>query len=78
MSQPPYGVPPQGAQPPPPSYLGQPQAFAAPPYGVPVGAVLQGLAPASKPRTVGLVVGLATAVVLFAWVVVVAVITSTN
>lgn len=91
MSQPPYGVPPQQGGPqgppqpppygqpgqaaPPPGYLGgqAPQFAGAPgPFG---GAQL---APPSKPRTVGLVMGLITVFGLLLLVAIVAIITLNN
>lgn len=92
MSQPPYGVPPQ--QPPPypgqpgqpaapPAYLGggAPGPAAPPPYGAPpAGLRSPGLPPppASRARTIGLVMGLVTTFALIALVVLVWLITANN
>ncbi|MCX6399120.1 MAG: hypothetical protein NTX33_04210 [Propionibacteriales bacterium] len=77
--QPPaYGQPGQVA--PPPAYLGgggpPPQFQGGPPAYR--GPGLSGLAPASKPRSIGLVMGLITTFGLIAIVVIVAVITLNN
>ncbi|MFC7505514.1 hypothetical protein ACOACQ_13800 [Nocardioides sp. CPCC 206347] len=80
--QPPaYGQPGQAA--PPPAYLGggapagPPQFQGGPPPGQ-YGGGLRGLAPASKPRSIGLVMGLLTALGLIGFVVLVALITLNN
>ncbi|KRA38762.1 MULTISPECIES: hypothetical protein [unclassified Nocardioides] len=84
--QPPaYGQPGQAA--PPPAYLGggapagPPQFQGGPPAygGAPQqGGGLRGLAPASKPRRIGLIMGLLTALALIGFVVLVALITLNN
>ncbi|WP_182378052.1 hypothetical protein [Nocardioides sp. WS12] len=91
--QPPaYGQPGQAA--PPPAYLGggapagPPQFQGGPPpaYGGPgapggpaqFGGGLRGLAPTSKPRSIGLIMGLVTALGLIGFVVLVALITLNN
>lgn len=64
----PGGAPLQGG--PPPAYGGPGGQFAGPGLG--------GLAPASKPRSTGLVIGLVTAFAMIAFVVLVALITLNN
>lgn len=81
MTQPPpYGVPPQQGHPgqaPPPAYLGGGAPGFPAPYGAPPGHGGPRLPPppANKPRTVGLVTGLITAVVLIAFAVIVLLVT---